>query len=185
MRRWNIYAMMYCDGFVWRVENAAGVGPYRTAEYGGIGEILTQHGFNTELDPLRPIPAADDGLAVYFNSMAEETRAEYVYGYASLSDYMSWFDTPEIRAILKARDFFLTLYKVAPDGTVHYGTHQAMFRIGNASVLAFKECDTLMAVSLQDPDQPPDPMAKMLEFRPKRKFDPGLCNAAPRKILGL
>lgn len=87
---------------VYRIENAGGIGPFSTdddADAAFIAFELCSHGFSTEQHPLPSLP---DGVV---------DLRPYHFGFNSIEQMMSWFDTNASRRSLEKSGFELSVYE--------------------------------------------------------------------------
>jgi hypothetical protein len=110
---------------IWRVENAAGEGPYKPDSQ--IAQALA------DIPAAQaPLPMQDRGLCGIFGRAA--TYPGFTFGFESVASYRRWFSDEALRQSLDDEGYMLSCYQVAAKD-VRYGTNQIMFKKEGADLL--------------------------------------------------
>lgn len=124
------------QGYVWRIENKYGAGPYNG--HGNINILVNAYfkrrlGLqSTKMDSSRPNVLDDPSLSGKFNHT-------WFCGFRTLAEYKLWFSSYVVRNLLKENGFFLALYMVNKENTVH-SVQQSIFKRDNATLVGVYDC---------------------------------------------
>ena len=94
---------------VYRVEDRTGCGPYTK-----LGYTCIHNSPASKAVEQRPIPSDDPGLTDFWDSLSDnDNYTRWTFGFASLGQYIEWFNRASERTILSNYGLYLSAYKVS------------------------------------------------------------------------
>lgn len=113
---------------VYRVERPDGKGPYRNGHSAKILELTTS---------AHPVPTSDGLGNPYWGYEAWES--DPYYGFRSLEQAFTWFDTEDVVAFLHDRGYYLAMYEVEDGPWTDEGWSQVCFDRGHAECVESRD----------------------------------------------